>query len=121
MGSLNGSEIVSPTETTVYVMSCSAGSTTVDCRSGTGHNDASCNAGLQSDTGTDGQCGTADGATYPNTQTNYGSDTQCAVGNPSDTDFPPESGSTTWDCSCVNGGEPMLGCSASRSGAETDG
>src|SRR3989338_3091212 len=35
MGSLNGSEIVSPTETTVYGMSCSAGSTTVDCGSKT--------------------------------------------------------------------------------------
>ncbi|MDD3292613.1 MAG: DUF2341 domain-containing protein [Candidatus Pacebacteria bacterium] len=46
-----------------------------------------------------GVLGTANGHTYASTDTSWGSYTQCSVGNPSNTTFPSQGGSTSWYCS----------------------
>jgi hypothetical protein len=62
----------------------------------------------------DGSCGTANEKTYYNTDTGYGSDTQCATGTASNTSFPAAGNSITWVCNGLNGGNNSSTCSASR-------
>jgi hypothetical protein len=64
-----------------------------------------------------GACGTANGKTYANGSASYGSDTQCATGNSTNTAFPSAGNSTTWVCNSPNGGTNSSTCSASQAAA----
>ncbi|BFT94460.1 MAG: hypothetical protein MNSN_02160 [Minisyncoccus archaeiphilus] len=63
-----------------------------------------------------GECGTAN-KTYSFNATNYGSDSFCAIGNPSPVTpaFPTEGNTVTWTCSGINGGS-AANCSAFKQG-----
>jgi hypothetical protein len=88
------------------------------CLGQNGGSNATCNAnrGVEVLSGT---CGTANGKTYPANTTSFGSDTQCAIGTPSNTNFPNQGGSTSWTCLGQNGGS-SASCSASRSAQAVD-
>ena len=61
-----------------------------------------------------GACGTANGRTYLQADTAWGTYTQCSVGTPSTTTFPAAGSSTTWTCSGVAGGSQSGNCTANH-------
>ncbi|MDD5084117.1 MAG: hypothetical protein PHT88_04310 [Candidatus Moranbacteria bacterium] len=63
--------------------------------------------------GTDGVCGTANGKVYAESQSGYGADTQCAVGNSTNPAFPAVGGVASWICRGSGGGSDEA-CSATR-------
>ncbi|BFT94762.1 hypothetical protein MNSC_07700 [Minisyncoccus archaeophilus] len=63
-----------------------------------------------------GQCGSANGVTFPYSQTSYGSYTQCSTGSSSNTAFPAQGSTVYWNCNGSNGGS-NASCYASRSSA----
>ncbi|MCK9578119.1 hypothetical protein M0R01_01325 [bacterium] len=69
----------------------------------------------------DGQCGTANNKIYTYDITEYGADTQCTYGTPSNTTFPGIKSTTSWTCSGLNGGSASATCTASRLAFDIDG
>jgi len=68
-----------------------------------------------------GTCGTANLKTYAYNITSYGSDTQCATGNSTNTAFPSQGGIVGWYCNGLNGGANSDLCAASRNPAPVAG
>jgi prepilin-type N-terminal cleavage/methylation domain-containing protein len=64
-----------------------------------------------------GTCGSANGKLYEYNVISYGSDTQCSIGNSSNTSFPAQGQTVNWTCSGVYGGTGSS-CSASRKPSE---
>jgi hypothetical protein len=62
-----------------------------------------------------GVCGNADGKTYAYGTTGYSPDTQCSVGSPDNTAFPPAGGKSAWLCSGTDGGSWSKMCLAQQS------
>ncbi len=67
-----------------------------------------------------GVCGTANGKTYANTATTFGSDTLCSAGTNSIVNFPPAGGSSPWTCFGTGGGTDAI-CTANRLSNLTNG
>ena len=65
---------------------------------GTTWNGSSCVASAPAPT-VSGTCGTANARVYPNTETSWGSYSQCASGSPSDVTFPGVGSMVSWTCS----------------------
>ncbi len=64
-----------------------------------------------------GVCGNANGKTYPNGASSYGSDQQCSAGSSSNASFPSAGNSVNWTCLGANGGSNSGTCSASQASA----
>ena len=82
----------------VLLAQSTVASSSVTCAPGTGWNGSVCA------TSVNGTPGSANGKTYPNGTTGYGSDTQCATGTSSNTAFPSAGSSVNWMCLGSNGG-----------------
>jgi hypothetical protein len=82
----------------VLLAQSTVASSSVTCVSGTGWNGSVCA------TSVNGTSGNANGKTYPNGTTGYGSDTQCTTGTSSNTAFPSAGSSVSWMCLGSNGG-----------------
>jgi len=68
-----------------------------------------------------GACGTANSHTYSYEENSWGTFTQCAFGNPSNSAFPSQGDSASWTCSGLNGGASSGTCIAYREPAPVNG
>ncbi len=98
---------------TYYLGAC------VDAVSGESNTRNNCSSGVRivvDSPAVDGQCGTADGKTYPATANSFGGDSFCRVGTPDPRNpvFPQYGKPTQWRCSPQHGGNWSRTCSASR-------
>jgi len=80
-----------------------------------GSNSGTCSASRYASAPVNGSCGTANGKTYLYSASSYGSDTQCASGTSTNTNFPAAGGSVSWVCNGAYGGSNSGTCSAYRS------